>query len=31
MKIKRHVVESKYKKEIDLMYNMDDRTSLWDA
>jgi len=31
MKIKRHVVESKYKKEIDLMYSMDDRTSLWDA
>jgi len=31
MKIKRHVVESKYKKEIDLMYSSDDRTSLWDA
>merc|ERR1712032_1530417 len=31
MKIKRHVVESKYKKEIDQMYSTDDRTSLWDA
>jgi len=31
MKIKRHVVENKYKKEIDLMYSTDDRTSLWDA
>ena len=31
MKIKRHVVESKYAKEITNMYTTDDRTSLWDA
>ena len=31
MKIKRHVVESKYKAEIEHMYTTDDRTSLWDA
>ena len=31
MKIKRHVVESKYKSEIEHMYTTDDRTSLWDA
>jgi len=31
MKIKRHVVESKYAKEIERMYSQDDRTSLWDA
>jgi len=31
MKIKRHVVESKYNKEIEHMYTADDRTSLWDA
>ena len=31
MKIKRHVVESKYAKEIEHMYTQDDRTSLWDA
>jgi len=31
MKIKRHVVETKYAKEIENMYKTDDRTSLWDA
>jgi len=31
MKLKRHVVESKYAKEIENMYKTDDRTSLWDA
>ena len=31
LKIKRHVVESKYTKEIEYMYKTDDRTSLWDA
>ena len=31
LKIKRHVVESKYAKEIEYMYTTDDRTSLWDA
>ena len=31
LKIKRHVVEKKYAKEIEQMYNLDDRTSLWDA
>ena len=31
MKIKRHVVETKYKAEIEHMYMTDDRTSLWDA
>jgi len=31
LKIKRHVVETKYAKEIAFMYETDDRTSLWDA
>jgi len=31
LKIKRHMVEKKYAKEIEYMYTTDDRTSLWDA
>ncbi len=31
MKVKRHAVEAKYKKEIEEMYATSDRTSLWDT